>query len=142
MPRLADLFVQYLAFYGIARSLNEAEDYLLARMEQAQSVILVAEADGTLAAFVQLYPGWSSTRMAPLWILNDLYVAPAQRGTGLGRALVQAAQQHCVHTGAIELTLETAVDNVQGNALYQAEGFYPVAGVNFYRWNPPALGSK
>lgn len=136
LPQLAELFVQYLAFYHIERNKAEAQIFLQARMERGESVVLLAEDSGILTAFVQLYPSWSSTRMGRIWVLNDLYVHSIYRRLGLGRALVLAAQQHCRATDGIELTLETAVDNMQGNNLYRSMGFHVVEGVNFYRWNP------
>ncbi|HTM01508.1 MAG TPA: GNAT family N-acetyltransferase, partial [Candidatus Omnitrophota bacterium] len=58
-----------------------------------------------------------------LWVLNDLYVTEAARGLGVGRALMEAAREHAVKTGAKRLTLETMDDNRKAWALYESLGY-------------------
>src|SRR5207302_1364805 len=67
--------------------------------------------------FVQLYPSFSSAAARRIWILNDLFVAPAARRRGIGRALLQAARDHGVATGAKRLVLSTAASNREARAV-------------------------
>ena len=73
--------------------------------------------------FVQLYPSFSSVAARRIWILNDLYVVPGARKQGIGRALLDAAAQHGLSTGARRLVLSTATTNRAAQALYESYGF-------------------
>jgi tRNA threonylcarbamoyladenosine biosynthesis protein TsaB len=52
-----------------------------------------------------------------------LAVAPASRGRGLGRALMQAAAAHAARLGAETMFLEVGADNKAALALYRGLGF-------------------
>ena len=56
--------------------------------------------------------------------LAELYVAPARRGEGLGRALMQAAIGHARDRGADHMDLGTSEDDVAARTLYESLGFY------------------
>ncbi len=59
----------------------------------------VALAGGEVVGFALWYPTFSTwTGRTGLW-LEDLFVRPAARGTGLGRALLQALAAECVQRG-------------------------------------------
>ncbi|MFT3957286.1 MAG: GNAT family N-acetyltransferase [Piscinibacter sp.] len=49
---------------------------------------LVAEADGRVVAFALYFTNFSTFLAKPGLYLEDLYVQPAQRGSGIGRALL------------------------------------------------------
>jgi ribosomal protein S18 acetylase RimI-like enzyme len=51
-------------------------------------------------------------------VLNDLFVAPASRGSGTGRALIE----RCRERGAEKLVWETAPDNATAQRLYDGIG--------------------
>jgi ribosomal protein S18 acetylase RimI-like enzyme len=55
--------------------------------------------------------------------LEELYVAPALRGQGLGRALLEAALEHARERGARHIDLNTSEDDVAARALYERMGF-------------------
>ena len=61
--------------------------------------------------------------MRPIWILNDLFVAPATRRLGVGRSLLQSATDFASENGAKRLVLATAVDNHAAQALYEQMGW-------------------
>ncbi|MCP2266674.1 L-amino acid N-acyltransferase YncA [Promicromonospora thailandica] len=120
---VVDLFRQYLRFYDQEVPDAEARAYLTARRDAGDSVLLVAEADGGLVGFAQSYPTWSSVSLSRSWVLNDLFVTPAARGTGAARALVQDTCRRAKEDGAIRVSLATAWDNVAAQGLYESEGF-------------------
>ncbi|WP_449401201.1 N-acetyltransferase family protein [Chryseobacterium wanjuense] len=80
LQQLAELFDQYRVFYHKESDIPAAESFLKERIENKDSEIFVAESDGKLVGFVQLYPLFSSTRMKRYWLLNDLYVNENHRG--------------------------------------------------------------
>jgi GNAT superfamily N-acetyltransferase len=61
---------------------------------------VVGEVQGTVVAFALFFTNFSTFLSRPGLYLEDLYVRPAQRGTGLGRALLEhlgrlAAERGC-----------------------------------------------
>lgn len=66
---------------------------------------------------------FSSLAMKPAWLLGDLYVAPAGRRTGAGRALLREVLRRAREAGVSGVQLETAYDNLVAQGLYEAEGF-------------------
>ena len=55
--------------------------------------------------------------------LEELYVAPAKRGQGLGRALLEAAMETARERGSTRMELGTSEDDVAARALYESAGF-------------------
>ena len=55
--------------------------------------------------------------------LEELYVAPALRGHGLGRALLEAAMEESRRQGATRIELGTSEDDTAARALYESTGF-------------------
>jgi ribosomal protein S18 acetylase RimI-like enzyme len=104
-----------------------ARRFIAERLRQGDSVIYVASSDADRESapcgFVQLYPSYSSLAMRRIWVLNDLFVDPAARKRGVGRALLERARQHAVDTNAACLTLATLVDNVDAQRLYESLGY-------------------
>ena len=56
-------------------------------------------------------------------VLDELYLAPAARGSGLGRELMQHVTQAARDAGAVVLRLETERDNESARAFYTRLGF-------------------
>jgi GNAT superfamily N-acetyltransferase len=134
LDNLVILFEEYRAFYEQKPAIEKAVLFLTARITKKDSVIYVADVNGFLAGFVQLYPLFSSTRMEPMWLLNDLFVENAHRGKGISLQLIDAAKAHCIETKACGLLLETAKTNVIGNKLYPKTGFSLDTDHNYYWW--------
>lgn len=123
LDQLTLLFDAYRQFYGRPGDLPAARQFLLQRFEHGESVLFIAYLEGVAAGFCQLYPSFSSVSLARVYILNDLFVAPAARRAGVGRALLDAAVEYGRTFGAVRLTLSTAVSNENAQALYQAAGW-------------------
>jgi GNAT superfamily N-acetyltransferase len=124
---VAPLFDRYRQFYGQPSDLAGAAEFLAARLASQQSIVLLAvegasSGDSGLG-FVQLYPSFSSVRMKPIWILNDLFVAEQARQRGIARLLMEAARDLARSTGAARLVLATAKDNMAARSLYLAVGY-------------------
>ena len=123
--RLAPLFDGYRGFYGRASDLEGAERFLRGVLERDDSIVLFAAAaeDGAVLGFVQLYRSFSSLRMRPTLVLNDLFVRPDARRRGIARSLVRAARTLAREQGAATVQLETAKSNHSARALYVSEGY-------------------
>src|SRR5436305_5105945 len=126
---LADLdlvvpfFDAYRQFYRRPSDSERARRFLSDRLERRDSVILLAVSDGRAIAFTQLYPSFSSASMGPIFILNDLFVAPEARRIGAGSTLLEAAADYARRSGAIRMTLSTEVTNTTAQALYERMGW-------------------
>ena len=142
IPKLSDLFDQYRVFYRKTSDIAAAQQFLEDRLKHKDSVIYVAEEDGHLVGFTQLYPLFSSTRMQRLWLLNDLFVHPAQRGRGLSLQLLEQAKILCRDTHACGVLLETEKSNTIGNQLYPRAGFQQNEASNFYEWTNDGAGNE
>ena len=121
---MAPLFDAYRVFYGQGSDLTGAQAFLSERLHLGESVVFLAElASGVAAGFTQLYPAFTSVGIRRLWYLNDMYVAPEARRRGVSMALLEAARQHGLATGAARLVLTTETDNLPAQASYEAHGW-------------------
>lgn len=121
---IVPLFDAYRQFYGKPSNLAGAHGFLTERLVNRDSVILLAHSGGgSPDGFTQLYPSFSSVRMARIWILNDLYVSTEARRGGAGRALLDAAARFGRQTGAARLVLSTARSNAPAQRLYESMGW-------------------
>lgn len=100
----------------------------------------VAEGRG---AFLVIYRagtpvGCGAVRMidAETGELKRMYVAPAARGTGLGRRLVDALEAEARALGVRRLVLETGTRQHAAIALYRATGFAPIPLYGEYLQSP------
>lgn len=134
VDQLSELFDQYRVFYNKNSDISSAKKFLKERIENKDSEIFVAESEGNLVGFVQLYPLFSSTRMKRYWLLNDLYVNENHRGKGYSKELIEEAKGLAKTTDACGVLLETGKSNDIGNKLYPSCGFEIYDEVNFYEW--------
>ncbi|MGB3595508.1 MAG: GNAT family N-acetyltransferase [Pseudomonas neustonica] len=135
LPDVADLFNQYRQFYQQEDDLPRATAFIQARLLQGDSLILLARSSaGEALGFAQLYPSFSSIDCAASYLLSDLFTAPSARGQGVGRALLLAAREQALDSGRTSLTLETAVDNLTAQRLYESVGFVREQGFLTYIW--------
>lgn len=120
LHELARLFDAYRQFYDRPSDVRGAREFLRERMEGRQSLVIVAAGEESLVGFAQLYPMFSSVQLAPIWILNDLYVDADMRRLGIGRLLLEASAAAARGAGATRIVLETARENLAARALYRA----------------------
>lgn len=134
LKELSQLFDEYRMFYHKTSDLQGAQQFLSERLEKKDSEIFVAEDNGKLIGFTQLYPLFSSTRMKRYWLLNDLFVNENFHGKGFSKMLIEQAKQLCRETNSCGMYLETGKENFVGNQLYPSCGFRKYDEVNFYEW--------
>jgi ribosomal protein S18 acetylase RimI-like enzyme len=88
--------------------------------EGAITILLAAEPPLGIALF-RIRPSlWSSA--ADVY-LEELYVIPAQRGKGHGRALLNAAIEAAREAGADHFELTTGETDTEARGLYESRGF-------------------
>lgn len=79
---------------------------------------LVAESGGELLGLAHYLLHRTTTAIAPLCYLNDLFTSEAARGKGVGRALIQAVYDDAKRLGAARVYWQTHETNATAQALY------------------------
>jgi GNAT superfamily N-acetyltransferase len=129
---IAPLFDGYRCFYGKDSDPAIAHAFIAERLMLCDSVIFLAlDEAGNAMGFTQLYPSFSSVSARRIWILNDLFVTSQARGRGVGKALLDAARQYAIQTGAKRLVLSTAHDN-PAQKLYESQAYVRDTGFLHY----------
>lgn len=131
---LTDLFEAYRAFYKQEPNYDGTKSFMTQRSARKDSTIYVAELEGKLIGFAQLYPLLDSLKLGNLWLLNDLYVDPSSRGTGTGKKLLAQAKVLAEETNATGVLLETQKTNKVGNSLYPNQSWKFDDEFNHYVW--------
>lgn len=132
---LAQLFDAYRVFYKQESDVDSSLHFLKERFVKQQSVVFMAYVDNKSVGFTQLYTTFSSVSLEPEYILNDLYVAPSERKTGIGEALLNSAKAFCIENGYKGAALETAIDN-PAQKLYEKLGWQKDTRCFHYFWTP------
>lgn len=124
VERIVPLLDAYRQFYGKASDMTLARTFLIDRFKNQESVVFVARSnEDATVGFTQLYPIFSSTRLARTYVLNDLYVTPNARRIGVGKLLLEAAASFGRTAGAARLSLSTALTNTPAQKLYESLGW-------------------
>jgi GNAT superfamily N-acetyltransferase len=101
----------------------------------------VAEVDGEVVGFALWYVTFSTWKGLPgLW-LEDLFVRPAARGSGLGRALLQALAQVCVERSYARFEWWVLDWNIDAQGFYRSIGARPEDEWTVWRVDGDALAS-
>ena len=101
---------------------------------------LVAETSGAeVVGFALYFLSFSTWEGVPGIYLEDLYVAPEARGTGLGKALLQALAALAVARGYPRFEWSVLNWNQPSIDFYEAVGAVPMADWTRYRLSGPAL---
>jgi len=87
------------------------------------TVILLAWHDGVPAGIAICFLGFSTFAARPLLNIHDYCVLPAHRGTGVGRRLMAAVEEHARALGCCRITLEVQENNHRARRVYAAAGF-------------------
>ena len=103
--------------------LDVRERLVPALRDHPTALVLLAYADEEPAGIAVCFFGLSTFKARPLLNIHDLAVVPQYRGMGVGRALLQAAEDHARGKGCCKLTLEVQDDNARARALYRSFGF-------------------
>lgn len=120
---LLPLMRGYCEFYGTAPgddALERLARACLADPETTGTQLIARGPGGEPLGFATIYWTWSSTRAVPIAVMNDLFVAPAGRGAGVGRALIDACAEAAAARGITWLEWQTEPDNHRAQRVYDA----------------------
>ena len=131
----APLFAAYREFYGEPFDVEASKAFLAERVGRGESVLILARDDGRCVGLVQVYPAFSSTALAPIWILNDLFVDEAARGTGVVDRLLMTTATLAREAGCVAIELATQHSNTRAQAVYARHGY--VVDKEFLHYEKP-----
>lgn len=133
LPTLRELIGELAADHGDAAPITpeDLERDLFGKMPWISA--LVAEAEGELIGHAILVPLYRAPQGLRGMELNQLYVRPAHRGTGIGRHLVAKAREQARMAGCTYLSVSAATGNFQAHRFYESENFTPgpVTGMRY-----------
>ncbi len=101
--------------------------------------VLIAEQEGTPAGFALFFHNFSTFLGKPGIYLEDLYVRPQFRGSGLGRALLVYLARVARERGCGRLEWSVLDWNEPAIGFYGSIGASPVGGWTVYRLTGEAL---
>jgi GNAT superfamily N-acetyltransferase len=95
--------------------------------------------DGEIAGFALWFLNFSTWRGTHGVHLEDLYVSPDHRGTGLGRELLRTLAEECVDRGFSRLEWSVLDWNAPSIEFYRAAGAVPMEEWTMFRLTGDAL---
>lgn len=101
--------------------------------------VLIGEVEGEAAGFALFFHNYSTFLGKPGIHLEDLYVRPSARGTGLGSALLSKLASLVIERGCGRLEWSVLDWNEPAIGFYQRLGAEPLDGWTAYRLIGPAL---
>ncbi len=144
LTELLPLMRGYCDFYEVAPS----DEALLALSRaliadpEGEGVQLLARSDeGHAVGFATIFWSWATTSAERIGVMNDLFVAPEARGTGVAEALIEACRAECAARGAGKLTWQTARDNAAAMKLYDRVGATREQWVDYWLPVEPKLSA-
>ncbi len=137
LDTIVPLFDGYRIFYRQSSDLEGAHLFLKERLQLEDSIIFFALSEkNTPIGFMQLYPLFSSVSMQSMYLLNDLFIVPEFRGSGVGTALIDQAKDRCRKEGQKGLIIQTETTN-RAQQLYEHLGFVKDPDLHYF-WETDA----
>ena len=116
--RWLELFKEYVIFYKSKVS-DEQFELTWQRIHSDFNIYgLIAELDGQIVGLAHYIFRPSTWDVEDFCYLEDLFVDPKVRGTGVGRALINELEKIAIAKGSKRLYWTTATDNEVARKLY------------------------
>ena len=141
VPQIHRLIRDLAEYEGSLDAVTATEDDLRRALFADQPAIFahVAEHEGSVAGFALWFLNYSTWLGSHGIYLEDLYVTPALRGTGLGRALLSELARVCVQRGYGRLEWAVLDWNAPARGFYESLGAAPMDEWTVHRLTAPAL---
>ena len=125
----------YREFYQREHDAPAEREFIARHLREGTSTMFVAWHERRAVGFVQLFRTWSTVRLGPAFVLEDLFVEPEARGSGIVDALLERALAFARECGATGMFLETAQDNERAQHVYDRNGWKRES--RFLKYNAP-----
>ena len=141
VERIHQLIVDLATYERAPEQVRSTPDQLRDALfgPQPAAFALVAENAGDVVGFALYFRNFSTWEGVHGIYLEDLYVAPEHRGSGLGKALLVALADIAVQQGYARLEWAVLNWNQPSIEFYRALGAVPMEEWTVYRLSGPAL---
>jgi GNAT superfamily N-acetyltransferase len=124
LPKILDLYAQPEFDAGNVLPLETAKHLLRRFADYPDYTLYVAERGGdVVGSFALLVMHNLGHLGAPSAIVEDVVVAPALQGNGIGKAMMQFALDLCRAKGCYKLVLSSNAKRDHAHAFYESLGF-------------------
>ena len=107
-----------------------ADDYLtemFMQCRQFSGTVFVCEKNDKIAGYITVHSQYVSEDIddgpRKFGYISDVFVVDQFRGRGVGKALLQHAENHAKENGVSEMMIGVLASNKQARSLYHAQGF-------------------
>ena len=125
----AELFDEYRQHYGANPAPEAVEAWMRDQILSDRMRMFVAVPGERVRALCAVGVVPASLTLRTVWLVRDLYVAPAARRVGLARALLAHVADAARAEGAHRVSLQTEAGNTRALRLYGSAGFATVSDV-------------
>lgn len=124
VPALVGLIRELAAFEHLEHLVETTAERLHPHLfgERPVAECVVAEVDGVVVGLALFFTNFSTFRCLPGLYLEDLYVQPAHRGQGVGRALLRHVGRLALARGCGRFEWSVLAWNASAIALYEQMG--------------------
>jgi GNAT superfamily N-acetyltransferase len=143
VTELLPLMRGYCDFYEV----DPSDEALLALSRaliadpEREGVQLLARNEGQAVGFATIFWSWATTSAERIGVMNDLFIAPEARGTGVAQDLIETCRAECAARGAGKLSWQTAPDNAAAMKLYDRVGATREQWVDYWLPVEPKLST-
>lgn len=134
LQELLPLLRGYCDFYEVSPgddALLAVSRALIAEPEREGVQLIARDGHGRALGFATIYWTWQTLDAGRIGVMNDLFVHPDARGSGLADALIQACAQRTREHGGKVLAWETALDNERAQAVYDRTAARPSRWITY-----------
>ncbi|WP_409331805.1 GNAT family N-acetyltransferase [Trujillonella humicola] len=142
VPAVVGLVRELAEYEKAAHEVRLTEDALTAALFGDSPALfghVAVAGDGAVVGTALWFLNFSTWRGTHGIYLEDLYVQPAARGTGLGRELLRTLAEVCVQRGYDRLEWSVLDWNAPSIAFYEAAGAVPMDEWTVFRLTDDAL---
>jgi len=141
VPLIAELIRGLAEYERLADEVKMTEDKLERTLfgERRYAETLIAEDDGRPVGFALFFHNYSTFLAQPGIYLEDLFVRPEHRGSGVGRALLEALARTAVERGCGRMEWAVLDWNESAIGFYERLGARPNSDWTVYRLTGEAL---
>ncbi len=124
LPRLLDLYRQLAVEGDTEVSADEAAARFAALAADPRHRIHVAEVDRRIVGtFAMIFIGGLSHGARDSCVVEDVVVAPALQGSGIGRQMMRFAMDRCAQGGCYKMVLSSHLQRESSHRFYEGLGF-------------------
>ncbi len=142
LPLIAQFIRDLAAYEKLADEVRFDEAGLGARLfgPRPYAEVLIGEIDGAAQGFALFFHNFSTFEGKPGIYLEDLFVRPEARGSGLGKALLKRLAALALERDCARLEWWVLDWNTPSIGFYKALGAKPMDEWTVFRVDGPALG--